>query len=143
MKRFLRAALSVALLAALTLGMVYEASTGVARGWLHGEAFFDGRPTSWWRAKIDHWLTQFIHPEDAERAMVLQNGAEAVDGVVISRPAPHPLWGPLQQLFQSADAREREWDTPEVLMGDPTAEPVLRELAREEKYRLVAERAVK
>ena len=44
-------------MAALVVGLLYfslfEASTHVVRGWLRGEAFYDGRPTSYWRALIE------------------------------------------------------------------------------------------
>ena len=43
---WLAAALVVAALA------VYFEPTHSVRGWLYGEAFFDGRPTSWWRREI-------------------------------------------------------------------------------------------
>jgi hypothetical protein len=29
--------------------------THVIRGWLRGEAFYDGRPTSYWAAEIERW----------------------------------------------------------------------------------------
>lgn len=32
---------------------LYEADTYVGRGWLRGEAFFQGRPTSYWRGLIE------------------------------------------------------------------------------------------
>jgi len=143
MKRWLRYVGLGVLVLGIAFGMVYESSTHVVRGWLSGEASFDGRPTSYWRIKVDHWMTQFLQPEDAVRCMIIHNGAEAVDGVVIVRPASHPLWGRMREMFQSPESREREWDTPEVLMGHPEAEPVLRELARDEKYRAIVERALK
>jgi hypothetical protein len=46
MKKWLCRALSAALLIGLTLAGLYEYATRVGRGWLCGEAFFDGRPTS-------------------------------------------------------------------------------------------------
>jgi hypothetical protein len=143
MKKCLRYAGIVGLFVTLAFGIVYESSTHVLRGRLRGEAFFEGRPTSYWRAKLDHWLTQFVQPEDAVRAMILLNGAEAVDGIPLLRPDRHPVWSRVLDLFQSEAEREREWDTPAVLMGHADAEPVLRELARDEKYRLVAEQALR
>ena len=37
---------------------VYFEPTHCVRGWLWGEAFFDGRPTSYWRLAIRHDLNQ-------------------------------------------------------------------------------------
>jgi hypothetical protein len=39
----------------LTLAVYFE-PTRCVRGWLRGEAFFEGRPTSWWREVILHNL---------------------------------------------------------------------------------------
>src|SRR5258705_201896 len=44
---------------ALVAGVLYEASTHVARGWLRGEAFYDGRPTSYWRERCDEYIQRF------------------------------------------------------------------------------------
>lgn len=33
---------------------VYFEPTCCVRGWLHGEAFYEGRPTSWWRQEVLH-----------------------------------------------------------------------------------------
>jgi hypothetical protein len=37
------------------LAAVYFEPTCCVRGRLHGEAFFDGKSTSWWRRELDHW----------------------------------------------------------------------------------------
>ena len=34
-------------------------------GWLGGEPFFEGRPTSYWRARIDAWIARFDTPKQA------------------------------------------------------------------------------
>jgi hypothetical protein len=47
------------------VGTPYEAATHVGRGALCGEAFFEGRPTSYWRGRIDRWVTQYSSPEEA------------------------------------------------------------------------------
>jgi hypothetical protein len=52
MKKWLRRTLMAAALVGLTLGILYETATRVGRGWLCGEAFFHGRPTSYWRSVI-------------------------------------------------------------------------------------------
>jgi hypothetical protein len=41
----------------LTVGIgVYFEPTYCVRGWLHGEAFFEGRPTSYWRTVVERDL---------------------------------------------------------------------------------------
>src|SRR5262245_10995848 len=34
---------------------VWLEPTRVIWGWLRGEAFYEGRPTSWWRSEIGQW----------------------------------------------------------------------------------------
>ena len=41
--------------ALLVLLAVYFEPTYCVRGSLWDEAFFDGRPTSWWRCELGHW----------------------------------------------------------------------------------------
>lgn len=41
--------------AAAFLVAVYFEPTYCVRGHLHGEAFFDGKPTSWWRRELENW----------------------------------------------------------------------------------------
>lgn len=70
-KRLLRALIATAV-PALLVGVMYETSTHVARGWLCGEAFYDGRPTSYWRSVIEADLRSDprdrMHAYFAERA---------------------------------------------------------------------------
>ncbi len=49
------------LLAALvgTALAVYFEPSHCVRVWLLGEAFYDGRPTSYWRTRCDEWLERF------------------------------------------------------------------------------------
>src|SRR5260221_8805499 len=49
----------------LTLAGLYESVTHVGRGWLRGEAFFQARPTSYWRIGIDEWVVDFESPENS------------------------------------------------------------------------------
>lgn len=53
MKKWLRRILIAAVLVGLTLGILYECATHVGRGWLFGEAFYQGRPTSYWRVLVE------------------------------------------------------------------------------------------
>ena len=41
--------------AAVLLSAIYIEPTHVVRGTLWGEAFFEGKPTSWWRAELERW----------------------------------------------------------------------------------------
>ena len=51
-----RSRMLVCALAALFLALgVYFEPTHCVRGWLHGEAFYDGRPTSYWAIEIEQW----------------------------------------------------------------------------------------
>jgi hypothetical protein len=67
-------------LCAVALAVYFEPSHCV-RGWLWGEAFFDGRPTSWWRGELERWEVKndFVC---LDRAMTRQN---------IYRRTPSPI----------------------------------------------------
>ena len=69
MKKWLRRTLIAAALIGVGLAILYEYSTHVGRGWLNGEAFFQGRPTSYWRSSINGWVERFDTPHDAEECM--------------------------------------------------------------------------
>ena len=48
--------ISITLFEALVIfGAVYFEPTCCVRGRLHGEAFFHGKPTSWWRVELSRW----------------------------------------------------------------------------------------
>ena len=51
-RRLLRWSLLLVLLGAFA---VWLEPTRVVWGWLHGEAFYQGRPTSFWRSRFSHW----------------------------------------------------------------------------------------
>ena len=120
--------------------------TRCVRGWLWGEAFFDGRPTSYWRGRIDHWLERYDQPEDAARGITLQGRADPLmdSRKVIMRPRVVTFWTRGADFFRSD--RERVIEVygfpPPVLRGTIDAEPVLLELAAEEKYKLFTDRAL-
>jgi hypothetical protein len=40
---------------ALAAALLWFEPTGVVRGWLRGEAFYDGRPTSYWSRELQTW----------------------------------------------------------------------------------------
>jgi hypothetical protein len=113
-RRLMRWSLILLTFAAFAVGLE---PTRVVWGWLRGEAFYQGRPTSWWRAELNRWEQQFwgggpnILP--AIRWVRHRTGFEAwLDGKL---GVANPLDGA----------------APDWLRGDPAAEAVLRELAND------------
>ena len=51
-KRFWLASAATAAFAAAAL---LESITHVGRGWWRGEAFYQGRPASWWSVELEAW----------------------------------------------------------------------------------------
>jgi hypothetical protein len=144
MKKWLRRILIAALLAGVALGILYEYATHVGRGWLNDEAFYQGRPTSYWRVRCDDWLERFVTPAEAGRWIPpgISVPIVAFDEmcVVMIRPRPKTFWTGLTDRFRTADDRWQEDWPLNVLFGYPGSEPVLDELAQDEKYRLLTER---
>ncbi len=65
MKKWIRRALIAALAVSVGYAVFYECVTHVGRGWLRDEAFYEGRPTSYWRSAIYDWVDRFDTPDDA------------------------------------------------------------------------------
>jgi|SRR5215510_5324043 len=113
-RRFVHWSLLLAILAAFA---VWLEPTRVVWGWLRGEAFYQGRPTSWWRMELNRWERQFwgggpnILP--AEKWVRHKTGFEA--------------WLNRQLGVVVEDEAAPQW-----LRGDPAAEAVLRALAHDE-----------
>jgi hypothetical protein len=87
-------------------------------GWLRGEAFFEGMPTSYWSASM-RWVENYVNPESAEEVPV-----EMVLRAVSHRAAEwyHDLrLGWLEERWQSIRRLEES----------PAGDGVLRELARD------------
>jgi hypothetical protein len=130
---------------------VYFEPTRCVRGWLWGEAFFDGRPTSWWRERVDRWMGRFGSPEVALSTMeeVQLFAGEAGDGPMEVMEGggllwlrPKTNWERFQALIGILEDDEHWIQTPKVLDGLIDAEPTLHELVKEHRYRKVAERAL-
>jgi|ERR1017187_5936647 hypothetical protein len=51
---------------------LYESATHVGRGWLRGEAFYEGRPTSYWAREIEHWKWERVHWRDGDAVIFYQ-----------------------------------------------------------------------
>jgi hypothetical protein len=96
----------------LTLAFLYESMTHVGRGWLCGEAFYHGRPTSYWADEIQQWEFQPCGQE-----------VTAIDYMFnpYARQSPWPYWVNRFILMQ-----EPNW--PLLFDGDPEGVGVLREL---------------
>src|ERR1043166_2014278 len=75
-RRLLGWSLILAILAALA---VWLEPTRVVWGWLRGEAFYQGRPTSWWRQELSHWaiVKQMV-------VMEKDGSVQVVVGVVVA-----------------------------------------------------------
>jgi hypothetical protein len=146
MKKWLLRLTIAGVLIGLTLAGLYEYATHIGRGWLHGEATYQGRPTSYWRVRCDDWLERFDSPEDAARwippgiSMPVLAHEDFLNSTTRIRPRPQGFWTGLTDRFRTADDRWQEDWPPNVLFGYPGSEPVLEELAQEAQYRLLTER---
>jgi len=166
MKKWLRRTLIALVMVALTLVSLYEAATHVGRGWLRGEAFYESRPTSYWRNKIDDWTGRFDRPEDARRSIDLviieanfkDTKIERIEKIVrlthqmpvwsgpwTPRPKPRRQSWVTEFLntFRLGDSGQHDDLPPKVLWGWYGAEAVLPELAEDAKYRPLVERAMR
>ncbi len=102
--------LLVGLVVGAGLALYFEPTRRV-RGWLWGEAFFDGRPSSYWREVI---------------VRDLRSDPRVLDGTL--PPPPGPWW---VGYTESIGIRHRD-DTSFPLVGSPDADAVLHELGRQD-----------
>jgi hypothetical protein len=148
MKRRLRIYLVAVIAIGVAYGALYEYFTHVGRGWVFGEAHYQGRPTSYWRVHCDDWLDRFDTPEDAARWYPTGIGVpiRAIDPpgseCLGPRRRPATFWTRIMDRFRTLDDIGQERWPPDVLWGYPGSEPVLAELAQDERYRLVTERSL-
>jgi len=108
-RRLFRWSLILVILAAFA---VWLEPTRVVWGWLRGEAYYQGRPASYWSEEVARW-----HPAPVKgfHAMTVDFYYENTSFErLLSRFIPLP---------------EHTW--PELLDGDPTAQPVLMEMMRD------------
>jgi hypothetical protein len=120
--------LAIALVASLA-GILYETSAHVVRGWLSGEAFYDGRPTSYWREQIDGWVARFDSRADAERHL---RQTSPVSSSLPTPPRP-TLWGRVC-LSMNLPGLRADAEMPRILIADDSAEAVWRELEEIQEY---------
>lgn len=126
MKRWTRLSLLAVVAITLGVGIVYEFATHVGRGLLCGEAFYQGRPTSYWRCEIEAWVARFDKRELAAGYLRATDGIGGwQDYGIAPRPSVHReirAWLHLNSDIPGDD------DPPAILNGEPDAEEVLAEL---------------
>ena len=142
-------------LLALAGFVVWLEPTRVAWGWLRGEAFFHGRPTSYWRHKCDEWMARFddhdfftlttwllpfeIPADPGLRRFGIPDDLPNVGGGMINPPPS--MFRRFFESFRSKEEIKLEQDyyfAPRILWATPDTEPVLLELQREDRYRWLA-----
>jgi hypothetical protein len=132
MKKWLRRTLIAAVLVGLTLGVLYECATHVGRGWLFGEEFYEGRPTSWWRRELAQWEIVDVTPAGIFVDGKIQPFAPSV--FIYQRD--RTWWDRLRQgdwsFWQDRPGRidftNNSFSGPPIVNGQAEAEPVLRAL---------------
>jgi hypothetical protein len=149
MKKWLRRLLILSAIVALIVAGLYEMATHVGRGWLRGEAFYQDRPTSYWRQRIDVWLELFNSTEDAAQmipSFIVGDGEDPLvmygNGIPM-RARPVTMWTRCRDFFRSDEPGQRDWDPPAVLLGGEYAEPVLLELRGDERIAPVVRRGLR
>jgi hypothetical protein len=158
-RRFWLFIASVSLAGIAAFGL-YEYSTHVGRGWLRGEAFYQGRPTSYWAFRCDAWLDRFedeaslvqftwlLPVEFPNRDGLCMLGIPDdlnLKGGGIAMPR-ETYWKQTRDFFHSKAELKQEadyWFAPKILWGTPDTKPVLEELACQEKYRFLATLALR
>ena len=122
-RRLLRWSLLLVMLAAFA---IWLEPTRVVWGWLRGEAFYQGRPSSWWENelashKMDLYFLGYDFP-GAPHTEEQQVELEARGTAQFSR-RPRP-WTRKSWAW-IVPAKDNDARTPALLTGDPGAAPVL------------------
>jgi hypothetical protein len=107
----------MALLAAFA---VWLEPTRVVWGWLRGEAFYEGRPTSYWRYELSRYerVLVFVPPP--------QPNMNALPSQIWLRQ--RGVWDKLRDWWTNETALQ-PLPPPAILQGDPAARAVLEALA--------------
>ena len=106
-RRLLRWSLIFVALAAFA---VWLEPTRVVWGWLRGEAFYQGRPTSWWAEELDYWQVGYLWNHGDNIPVYWRTNSAFEDFT--------------KQLLRDNSKRP----VPAALTGDPAAEGILTEL---------------
>jgi len=131
MKHWLRILVGI-IEAAIVLCAVYFEPTYCVRGILWREAFFEGRPTSYWRAELEQWnvtkysVTLLI---DVEFAPPFDNSHGS--DITVNAFSREPSWFERQRARWLPSKNNGGVDSdlgPTLLHGNPNAIPVLHAL---------------
>jgi hypothetical protein len=121
-------------LVGLSSASLYEYTTHVGRGWLRGEAFYEGRPTSYWRHAIKHDLEaqfQFDGPtfNDRHEMAIIKNPVRTWDSSWSDRCK---VWlGFPQEEPRSIALLKEESPSAVMLELQRDADPTIAEFARD------------
>src|SRR5262245_9784268 len=116
-RRLLRWSLLLITLAAFA---VWLEPTRVVWGWLRGEAFYQGRPTSWWRHRLSNFKVVPI-------AHIDESGVKEMRNVMVyDRPKRFYDWFASTVLRLDLEADFKAWDLDIVMDGE--FQPVLAQL---------------
>ena len=148
------------ILVALAAFAVWLEPTRVVWGWLRGEAFYQGRPTSYWRVKCAEWMERFddhdfltistwllpfeVPAESGLRRFGIPDDLPRVGGGMLN--PPETFLRRFVDYFRSENEIKRERDyyfAPRILWATPDTEAVLLELQQEEQYRWLATLALR
>ena len=135
-RRLIRWSLILAILAAFA---VWLEPTRVVWGWLRGEAFYQGRPTSWWRDELGRMSVRLYGPAGIEayfqehefEAPKFAADYQAAASVKFARQVSRfeQLWaGSWNTAFRPSMSVWQYVDDP-PLLTDRRATPVLHELS--------------
>jgi hypothetical protein len=143
MRKWLRRTVIAAILIGVGLAVLYEYATHVGRGWLSGEAFFQGRPTSYWCRAINGWVERFDTPHDAEEYLRANSweGLLTLTSNAIRFEQPRPTLWAKACGWVGQEPLQVDNDPPAILGGGDEAEPVLRELEDDSAMQRFVERA--
>ena len=108
--------------ALLVLGGVYFEPTYCVRGWLKGEAEFDGKPTSYWRAELERWSASPLDIGDSCGGRRLMLNLYSRESSWMER------WLHRWRKKEATNFYELDISGPSILNRRDEAEPVLRAL---------------
>src|SRR5262245_35994460 len=118
-RRLLRWSLILVIFAAFA---VWLEPTRVVWGWLRGAAFYQGRPTSWWRQELAHWKMHEVWGRSSLEWCASQRRLEIVFERSPTRSEELVGWLRVT-VFRAEDAKVPP--IPAILNYDRAAEAVL------------------
>jgi len=105
MKKWLRIAFGLLAVTVVISILAIPETRLVISGYLRGESLYNGRPTGYWRYKVEQYVYWREHPA----------------------PPPTSMWDRFFQFFSSEEPTYK----PAILWGNPKAVPVLIDLTKE------------